>query len=176
MEHLFQKKYGCLNQFLPADISVGGKQLTTFGLTINMTKDLQLIWTKHPYKEYSERQYFDYLTSGQLLREYLGIKSILSVTPFGFFPSKEEQNRILKEFKLQQKTQLIEDRIELYICECCGDISCGAVTVKIIDRGDKIIWTHFAKQSDRDEIGEEIQVDQIEFDRQSYFKAFSNII
>jgi len=140
-----------------------------------MTKDLQLIWTRHPSKEYSDRQYLDYLISGQLLREYLGIKSKSSVTPFGFFPSKEEQKRILKEFRLQQKTQLLGDRIELYICECCGDIGCGAITVKVMDRGDKIIWMHFANQNDPEEVGEEIQVDQIEFDRQSYFKAFSNI-
>ena len=97
------------------------------------------------------------------------------MTPFGFFPSKEEQKRILKEFRLQKKTQLTGDRIELYICECCGDIGCGAITVKIIEKGDKIVWTHFANQSDPDEMGEEIQVDSIEFDRQSYFKAFSNI-
>jgi len=155
--------------------NVGCKQLITFRLTINMTKDLQLIWTRHPSKEYSDRQYLDYLISGQLLREYLGIKSKSSVTPFGFFPSKEEQKRILKEFRLQQKTQLLGDRIELYICECCGDIGCGAITVKVMDRGDKIIWMHFANQNDPEEVGEEIQVDQIEFDRQSYFKAFSNI-
>jgi hypothetical protein len=140
-----------------------------------MTKDLQLVWTKHSSKEYSDRQYLDFVISGQPLREYLGIKSKSSVTPFGFFPSKEEQKRILKEFRLQQKTQLSGDRIELYICECCGDIGCGAITVKIIDRGDKIIWTYFANQSDPDEIGDEIRVDQIEFDRQNYFKVFSNI-
>ena len=99
-----------------------------------MTKDLQLIWTNHPSKEYSDKQYLDYLISGQPLREHLGITSESSVTPFGFFSNKEEQKRILKEFKVQQKTQLSGDRIELYICECCGDISCGAITVKKIGR------------------------------------------
>lgn len=140
-----------------------------------MTKDLQLVWTKHPSKEYSDRQYLDYVISGQPLRDYLGVKNKSSVTPFGFFPSKEDQKRILKEFRLQQRTRLLGGRIELYICECCGDLGCGAITVKIMDRGDKIIWTYFANQSDPDEIGEEIRVDQIEFDRQNYFKAFSNI-
>ena len=139
----------------------------------NMTKDLQLVWTKHPSIKYSDRQYLDYLISGQPLREYLGIESKSIVTGFGFFPSKAEQNRILKEFRLQQKTILAEDRIELYLCDCCGDISCGAITVKIIDKGDKIIWTDFANQNNRYEIGEPIEVSQIEFDRQTYFKAFS---
>jgi hypothetical protein len=61
----------------------------------------------------------------------------------------------------------------LYLCDCCGDISCGAITVKIIDKGDKIIWTDFANQNNPDEIGEEKKVSQIEFDRQAYFKTFS---
>jgi hypothetical protein len=141
-----------------------------------MTKDIQLSWTKSLSKEYPDRQYLDYIVSGQPLREYLGIKSKSDVTPFGFFPSKEEQKRALKEFRLQQKPKLTGNRIELYICECCGDISCGAITATIIDNGAKIIWTHFANQCDPDEIGEEIQVEQIEFDRQNYFKAFANII
>ena len=67
--------------------------------TINMIKDLQLIWTKHPSKKYSDRQYLDYIISEQSLREYLGINNKSSVTPFGFFSGKEEQKRILKEFK-----------------------------------------------------------------------------
>lgn len=140
-----------------------------------MIKDLQLVWTKHPNIEYSERQYLDYIISGQPLREYLGIESKSSVTPFGFFSNKLEQKRILKEFRLQQRTKLVGNRIELYICDCCGDIGCGAITVKILDKGDKIIWVHFANQCDPDGIGEEIKVGVIEFDRQNYFKAFLNI-
>ena len=140
-----------------------------------MIKTLQLSWTKHQSKDTSDQQYLDYIVSGQSLREYLGIDNKSSVTPFGFFPHKVELKRSFKEFRLQQKTYLPGDRIELYICECCGDIGCGAITAKIIDKGDKIIWTNFANQSRHDEIGQEIQVEQIEFERQMYFKAFSII-
>ena len=140
-----------------------------------MSKNLQLCWTKHQSKEYSDRKYLDYIISGQPLREYLGIKNKSSVTPFGFFPREEEQRRALKEFRLQQKPQLADNRIELYICESCGDIGCGSITAKIIDSGDKIIWTHFASQTDPDKIGEEIEAEQIEFNRQTYFKAFATL-
>ena len=37
-------------------------------------------------------------------------------------------------------------------------ISCGAITVKIIDKGEKIIWKHVAKQINPDEIGDEMLV------------------
>lgn len=62
----------------------------TFCLTRNMTKDIQLIWTKHPRKEYSERQYLDYVISGETLREHLRINNNLSVTTFGFFQNEDE--------------------------------------------------------------------------------------
>ena len=140
-----------------------------------MLKDLQLKWTNHPHIKYSDRQYLDFIIAGQPLRDYLGLKNKSSVTPFGFFPSKEEQKRILKEFRLQQKTHLTGNRIELYVCENCGDIGCGSITAKIIDRGDKIVWTEFAYQSDQAETGETIVVEEIEFERENYFKALSTI-
>jgi hypothetical protein len=140
-----------------------------------MIKNLELGWTKHQSKEHSDRQYLDYIVSGQPLREYLGIKNSSSVTPFGFFQDMEQQKRALKEFRLQQKTQLSGNRIELYICECCGDIGCGSITAKIIASGDKILWTNFASQTNPEEIGEEIIVEQIEFHRQAYFNAFATL-
>lgn len=140
-----------------------------------MLKDLELVWTKHESKEYSNRHYLDYIVSGQPLREYLRIKGKSNVTPFGFFPIINEQKRALREFRLQQKTQLASNRIELYICECCGDISCGAITAKIIDAGNRIIWTGFANQNNPEDIIEEIPAEPIEFDRQSYLKALSII-
>jgi len=141
----------------------------------NMFKDLRFSWTKHIDDKYSDRQYLDFIISGQSLRDYLKIENRHIVTPFGFFPGNEIQINALKEFRLQKKTRLSDDRIELYICEACGDIGCGAITAKIIDQGDKIVWTQFASQSQLDEIGEIINIEKIEFDRQNYFKAFSTI-
>ena len=140
-----------------------------------MFKELQLKWTNQPDSEYSGRQYLDFIIGGQSLKDHLGMKNDSSVTHFGFFPNKEEQKRALKEFRLQQKTQLSDNRIELYVCGNCGDIGCGAITAKIIDRGDRIVWAEFANQSDQKEIGEIINVEEIEFNRQNYFNALSTV-
>jgi hypothetical protein len=80
-----------------------------------MKKDLHLSWTKFSDKENSDRQFLDFIIPGQRLSEYLGIKRNNSVTPFGFFQNREEENRALKEIRLQLKTQLIDNRTELYI-------------------------------------------------------------
>jgi len=141
-----------------------------------MLKELSLVWTIHPKEVYSGRKYLDFIVSGQTLREYLGLKDKSSVTPFGFFPSKDEQSRALREFKLQDKTQLKDNRIELYVCEECGDIGCGSITAEIKDLGDKIIWKNFAYQNNSEEIGPILEVEQIEFERQNYFKSFLLIV
>ena len=144
-----------------------------------MFKDLQFRWVSLPKENEVSNQfykgYFDFIASDQSLIKYFGFKNSGSVTPFGYFPSNEELNRVLKEFRLQIYPQLPGNRIELYICECCGDIGCGSITAKIADKGKQIIWSQFAHQSDPDQVGEEIDVEEIEFDKAQYFKAFSEI-
>lgn len=144
-------------------------------MTKTMKKKLILSWTESSSKENSNGKFLDFIVSGQKLSDYLGIKNSKSVTPFGFFDNKKEQQRTLKEFRFQQATRLPGGRVELYICECCGDIGCGAITAKILDRGDKIIWTDFANQTSEDEIGERINIEQLEFERIDYFKAFATL-
>jgi hypothetical protein len=135
-----------------------------------MIKDLQFIW-----KKYEDKQYAEFMISGEPLKNYLGIPEDKSVTPIGFFENKELEKIALNEFRIKQKTRLLDGRVELYICEECGDIRCGSITVKIIDKGDEIIWSEFAYQSSADEIVEYIKVDEIVFERKNYFNAFARI-
>jgi hypothetical protein len=135
-----------------------------------MIKDLQLIW-----KKYEDKQYAEFMISGEPLKNYLGFPTSKSVTPIGFFENKELEKIALNEFRLKQKTRLFDSRVQLYVCAECGDISCGSVTVKIIDKGDRIIWTEFGEQSSEDEISEFINVEEIEFERKNYFNAFVRI-
>ncbi len=135
-----------------------------------MIKDLQFIWKKHNAKQYAE-----WMVSGESLKNILGFPTSKSVTPIGFFENKELEKIALNQFRLKQKTRLLDGRVELYVCAACGDIGCGSVTVKIIDKGDRIIWTEFVEQSSEDEIDEYINVEEIEFERKNYFNAFANI-
>ncbi len=144
-----------------------------------MYKDLHLNWIKVADAfdpEIISGQFLDYNIAGISLQKYLGIDNKNIVTPFGWFLTKDEEKRVLKEFRLQSKTQLPQNRIELYICGQCGDIGCGSITAQIFDKGDRIVWTNFANQSNEDEIGESFNVDAIEFERVNYFKAFSKIV
>ena len=145
-----------------------------------MIKDLNLNWLRpNKLNDFDTSkisgQYLDFNISGQSLKEYLGIENDSSVTPLGWFLNKSEQSKSLQEFRLQIKPHLPNNRVELYICNECGDIGCGSVTAKIIDMGDKIVWTEFARQSDPDEVGSYFEVLDLEFERNSYFKALAQV-
>jgi hypothetical protein len=132
-----------------------------------MLKDLHLNWVILDRRDNPDAsgKYLDYTISGQSLKSYLGMPNSSDVTPFGWFLNKEEQQKALKELRLQTKSELVDSRVELYICAACGDIGCGAVTAKVIDKGDRIVWSEFASQSDPDEISEVIEVEDLEFER-----------
>lgn len=141
-----------------------------------MLADLHLNLVNFPAKETGkDGHYYDFIISGKSLREYLGLKDYQSATPLNSWFIKMYMIQSLKEFRLQNKTELPGNRLHLYVCADCGEIDCGAVTVEIIDKGDRIVWTKFANQSDKDEIGELFDVEDLEFDRENYFKAFSSI-
>lgn len=140
-----------------------------------MFKELKLILVPYPDKKMSTGQYFDFIVSAQPLRQYLGLKDFSTVTPFGYFTYKEHERRVLKEYRLQYKTALPNNRIELYLCPACGELACGGITARIIDKGNKIIWTEFAEQSDEDEISRLLDAEEIEFDRSNYMRALNAV-
>jgi len=118
-------------------------------------------------------QYWEYFVSGQTLKQYLKIPRSSAVTPFGWFRNTESERRALRQFRMQQKSSLINSRIELYICAACGDIGCGSVTAQVKDFGNIIVWSEFADAGNEEEVGEIYDVDPIEFDRTNYFQAFA---
>lgn len=42
-------------------------------------------------------------------------------------------------------------RVPLYVCECCADLGCGALTVKVEQVGEKVVWRDFGYQEPEDE-------------------------
>jgi len=79
----------------------------------------------------AEGQYWEYLVSGQTLKQYLQVPKSGDVTPFAWFRNSEIEKVSLQKFRMQQESSLIDNRLELYICAACGGIGCGAITAKI---------------------------------------------
>jgi hypothetical protein len=123
-----------------------------------------------------ERNYLDFVISGQSLLRILGIESYDVITPFGWGVDKEYERKLLKEITLREKPSLETGRIMLYICPECGDIDCGAITASIKDHGDRIVWKDFGYETGYGGVIEVYsKIEPIEFGRQEYFKAFSKL-
>ena len=122
-----------------------------------------------------ERHYFDFIISGQSLRDILKVSKSDLISPFGWFENKAEERLSMQELTLKQKSGLDTGRIMLYVCPECGDIECGAITAIIVDLGDRIVWKDFGYETANgiSELYSTIQ--PIEFSRQGYFNAFLHL-
>lgn len=122
------------------------------------------------------REYLDFFISGKSLKTLLDIETADYITLFGWGTNKEYDRHILNVFRLKEKSQLETGRVMIYVCPECGDIDCGAITATIKDFGDRIIWRDFGYETDYGGLTETYdQIEPIEFDRISYFKAFSRL-
>ena len=51
-------------------------------------------------------------------------------------------------FLLRKPADLPSGRCSLFVCPECGDIGCGAITVRITRAGDTFVWSDFAYEND----------------------------
>lgn len=96
----------------------------------------------------TRRDYLDFIIDGQPLSEQIG--SDLASCLGWFVP--EENAKAVRRLLLEESADLPNNRRSLYVCPECGDVGCGAVTVVIERRGDKIIWRDFGFENNSDEV------------------------
>lgn len=51
---------------------------------------------------------------------------------------------------LEKEADMPNGRVAIYVCPQCGDLGCGAVSVKIVREGADIIWDQFGWENDYD--------------------------
>ena len=126
-------------------------------------------------KKQTPREYFEFFVSGQSLWSILHIEDDDLITLFGWGDNTDYNKHILNVFKLKEKSKLDSGRVMIDVCPECGGIDCGAITTVIKDYGYKIIWSEFGYETGYGGLIERFdQIDPIEFDRASYFSAFSS--
>jgi hypothetical protein len=67
------------------------------------------------------------------------------------------------------------DRILLYVCSDCGDISCGALSAKLDFTENKIIWSDFAYENSIEIVERYPEVGPFEFSKEEYSATFLSI-
>lgn len=95
----------------------------------------------------TERNYVDFIVSGQSLRQVLGAPAADQIGIFGWIPDKWYENDRIDEFLGLIPPELATGRTSFYVCPECGDMGCGAVTAKIEVTGQQVIWKEFGYET-----------------------------
>ena len=123
------------------------------------------------------REYLDFFVSGRSLKTILNIQDSDYFTPFEWSSSHDHKKHFLNVFRLNERSELATGRVMIYVCAECGDIDCGAITAVIKDCGESMVWSEFGYETDYAGLTEKyLQIEQIKFERSSYFSAFAKIV
>lgn len=78
--------------------------------------------------------------------------------------------RVVDKLLGRAAPDLPPDRVAVYICPECGDLSCGAVTVSVARDGDAVVWRDFAWERDwaAPDHGQRIALGPFRFERGMY--------
>ncbi|MCM5530635.1 hypothetical protein [Parasegetibacter sp. NRK P23] len=122
------------------------------------------------------RDYWDFMVSGKSLKTILNLESADYMTLINLEGNQEYYRHVLNVFTLKEKSQLASGRVMIYVCPECGDIECGAITATIKDFEGKIVLGDFGYETGYAGLTEIYdQIEPIEFERASYFAAFSRL-
>lgn len=130
--------------------------------------DLQLVWKKHKSgANQTERDFLDFVIDGIFLSEKFGDV----VSGIGCFHQSESE-KVIRRLLLEEPADLLNNRRSLYVCPECGDLGCGAVSIFIEQKENKIIWRDFAHEYNySNDIIEYEEIDSFIFDKKEYEKV-----
>jgi len=95
------------------------------------------------------------------------------VTPLGW-GTGEYQAITIAELLRDVQPALPSGRTPIYVCPECGDISCGAITVRIGREGNFITWSDFAHENGY-AAARKIDAEVMSFDAREYRAAIAAI-
>ena len=88
----------------------------------------------------TERDFLDFVINGPSLYDLL--KGGDSVGALGW-GNPEIEKRQIAWLLLKEQSDLVSGRVPIYICAACGDLDCGAITVKILKTAASFVWSDF---------------------------------
>ena len=98
----------------------------------------------------TERRFFDFVVDGVSLHSICLAKGYDEVGCLGWGrPAihSETTGRLLAELP----GEFADGRVALFVCPECGDLGCGAVSVRLRKEGESILWEEFGWQTNYEE-------------------------
>jgi hypothetical protein len=117
------------------------------------------------------RSFLDFVVDGTSLYDAIGRRSDLISTLWVHPEAAEEQQKAVRRLLGFEQGDLPGDRVSLYICPECGDLGCGAITLKIGFGVQEVIWYEFGHENTYEESIDRASYSSIgpfRFDRQAY--------
>jgi hypothetical protein len=126
-----------------------------------------------------ERRSVDFLVNGQSLFRLLGADRVDMCGRFSS-DTPEINAESEKVFTGEASPDLESGRVMLFVCPECGDIGCGAFTLKISFDSGLVIWSDFAYENDYDEtmtdFGSFQAVGPFRFKTEDYIRTISEAV
>lgn len=73
------------------------------------------------------------------------------LSPLGWSSAPADVNaRTTEQLLAREPSELGSGRVPVLVCEECGDVGCGAYTVRILREGDTVRWTDWAYENGRE--------------------------
>lgn len=127
-------------------------------------------------KAKQEQVYWDFVVNGKSLLDYLYPVGIDLISPFGWIDNKEYEQQILREFCVEILPESENDRTMFYVCPECADISCGAITGKIVENAEGyIVWKDFGYENDYEGILERYDNVSFSFEKTHYLHTIKQL-
>jgi hypothetical protein len=125
----------------------------------------------------AERNYIDFIVSGQSLGQIFGLPDSDLIGTFGWSENKDYENKQIDEFLGLEKPELITGRTSFYVCPECGDIGCGAITAMIEITDDYVIWRDFGYENNYSKpvFDDYKEIGPFKFDKRDYNTIFEKL-
>jgi len=126
-----------------------------------------------PKRNAESRIFYDVIVDGKsLFEQFIDAESDM-VGNLGFYNNVDLNLKTIDEYQLKGKSELESGQNMLFVCRECGDIGCGAITVKVDQTENGITWSNYKWENGYEESYESDFIDfkTLEFEKNEYFKA-----
>jgi len=114
---------------------------------------LELTWTQHGGDGKEPRGFWDFVVDGHSLFDIFQAAGFDVISSIGWV-NISEQKAAIGRLQLIEPADLPNNRRSLYVCHICGDLGCGAVSVRVEQDGLSINWSSFGFENNlSDDLG-----------------------
>lgn len=106
----------------------------------------------------TERRFLDFVVDGRSLYAEFGKRNLDLVSFLVSDLKRIETTQAVGRLLLEEPPDLPNERSSLYICPECGDLGCGAVTIRVERLHDVFVWRDFGIENNYESL---VQMEQL---------------